>query len=61
MAHFEAIPRESFGIVIAASAAAFVGAFAGARLLHKVTYRAVQIIVAVTMICIGVGLIAGLI
>jgi uncharacterized protein len=60
-AHFEAIPRESFGIVIAASAAAFVGAFAGARLLQKVTYRTVQIIVAVAMICIGGGLTAGLI
>ena len=59
-AHFGAIPRESVGVVIAATAAAFAGAFVGARLLQKVTFRTVQIIVAVTMIGIGAGLAAGL-
>jgi uncharacterized membrane protein YfcA len=60
-AHFEALPKDSIGVVIAATVAAFAGAFFGARLLGKVTLRTVQIIVAATMFVIGFGLAAGLI
>ena len=58
-ASFEALPREIVGLVLAATLAAFVGAFLGARLLTKVTLRTVQIIVAVCMIGVGVGLSGG--
>ena len=58
---FEALPREIVGLVLIASLAAFTGAFVGARLLEKVTLRTVQIIVALCMIGVGIGLAAGLI
>jgi uncharacterized protein len=47
--------------VVVATACAFVGSFAGARLLKKVTYRAVQIVVAAGMLFIGAALISGLV
>jgi len=56
---FEALPREIAGLVAAATVSAFVGAFVGARLLEKVTLRAVQLVVAACMIVIGLGLAAG--
>lgn len=40
---------------------AFIGSFMGKRMLQKVTLRAVQIVVAVAMLLIGVGLSAGLV
>lgn len=46
--------------VMVATIAAFVGSFAGQRLLHKVTFRTVQLVVAVGMLLIGVGLASGL-
>ena len=58
-ASFNALPREVVGLVVAATLAAFAGAFIGARLLTKVTLRAVQIIVAMCMIGVGVGLSCG--
>ena len=48
-------------VVFTATLAAFAGAYLAARLLRKVTYRVIQIIVALAMICIGVGLSAGMI
>jgi len=47
-------------MVIAASAAAFAGAYLGARILRKVTIRTVQIVVSALLVVVGVGLIAGL-
>jgi uncharacterized membrane protein YfcA len=58
---FEALPPEIVGLVVAASLAAFTGAFFGTRLLEKVTLRAVQITVATCMVAVGGGLAAGLI
>jgi len=58
-ASFEALPRELAGLVMTATLAAFAGAFVGARLLGKVTLRAVKIIVAVCMIGLGTALAAG--
>jgi uncharacterized membrane protein YfcA len=60
-ASFEALPRGIVGIVIAATLAAFAGAYIATRLLKKVTLRIVQIIVALTMIGVGTGLATGLI
>ena len=57
--HFETLPREIAGVVIAATLAAFSGAFVGARMLRKVTLRTVQLIVSACMIVIGAALAAG--
>lgn len=57
--HFQALPPEIAGTVIAATLSAFVGAYLGARLLDKVTLRGVQLVVAVCMVLVGVGLAAG--
>lgn len=46
--------------VMYAIAAAFFGAFIGARLIEKVTLRFIQLLVAAMMIVIGLGLSAGL-
>jgi uncharacterized membrane protein YfcA len=48
-------------LVGAAVVAAFVGAFVGRRILHKVSVRVVQIIVAVMLFAIALGLGAGII
>jgi hypothetical protein len=47
--------------ITVATSAAFAGAFCGKRILGKVTYRAVQITVAVAMLLIGFGLVVGLV
>ena len=40
---------------------AFIGSFVGKRVLQKITLRTVQIIVAIMILLIGSGLVAGLI
>lgn len=47
-------------LVIAASAAAFAGAYFGNRILKKVTIRSVQVLVSVLLVVVAVGLITGL-
>lgn len=48
------------GLILAAVLAAFVGSFIGARLMKKVTLRAVQIIVGALLIAVGAGMAGGL-
>lgn len=48
-------------LVIVATLSAFVGAYLGTRILKTVTLRLVQIVVALTMMSISVGLGGGLI
>jgi uncharacterized membrane protein YfcA len=47
-------------LVISATLAAFAGAWLGARWLHKVTLRFVQLIVAALLLAVGAGLVTGL-
>jgi uncharacterized membrane protein YfcA len=47
--------------VAVASVSAFVGAYFGRRMLRKVTFRSVRLVVAVAMLLIGLGLVAGLV
>jgi hypothetical protein len=47
-------------MVIAACAAAFAGAFIGTKILKKVTFRTVQIVVSALLIVVASGLITGL-
>ncbi|MBI4423437.1 MAG: TSUP family transporter [Elusimicrobia bacterium] len=49
------------GLLSAATLSAFLGAWAGSRLLHKVTLRAVQWSVAAMLFVVAAGLAAGLI
>ncbi len=49
-----------WGLVAAACAAAFLGAYGGARLLRKVTLRAVQLAVSVLLLLVALGLASGL-
>lgn len=49
------------GLVLAATVSAFLGAYIGKELLKKVTLRMVQIVVGVMLVCLGLGMIAGLI
>jgi len=46
--------------LVVATACAFVGSFVGTRVLKKVTYRAVQRVVAAAMLLIGAALASGL-
>jgi len=48
------------GIILAALIATFAGSFVGARLMKKVTLQAVQIIVGVMLIVVGIGMATGL-
>ncbi len=52
---------EHLPLLITAILAAFAGVFIGSRLLHKVTMRMVQILVAVLLFVIALGLISGII
>ena len=49
-----------WAMVLSASLAAFVGAYLGAKVLHKVTLRTIQRVVSVLLILIGLGLVTGL-
>lgn len=50
-----------WGLVVAACLSAFVGAYAGASVLDKVTIRAVQLAVSALLLTVALGLIAGLV
>lgn len=52
--------RVHWRLAMAASLAAFAGAWLGARLLKKVTLRTVQLLVSVLLVVVGVGLMSGL-
>lgn len=57
------LPSDSgvIGLILAATIAAFVGSYLGARLLKKMTLRAVQLIVAGGLVMIAVAMVAGLV
>lgn len=58
-AHFDALPDGAEGVIGAATLSAFLGAYLGARMLKKLTLRGVQIVVAIFMAMVGLGLAAG--
>lgn len=53
--------HELFAPVAVGTICAFIGSFVGKHMLQKVTLHSVQIVVAVAMLLIGVGLAAGLV
>ncbi|MCP4300640.1 MAG: TSUP family transporter, partial [Gammaproteobacteria bacterium] len=60
--HFDQVVEAGgIGLVAAATLAAFIGAFAGSRLMKKVTMKTVQRIVGVMLILLAIGLGTGII
>jgi uncharacterized protein len=57
---FMSLSSEMLGLISAATLAAFVGAFIGARLIKKITLRTVQMIVGVMLVAVGLGMASGL-
>jgi uncharacterized membrane protein YfcA len=53
--------QENVALVIAATVSAFIGAYAGSRLLKKVTLQAVQMIVTVMLIVLSIALGLGIV
>lgn len=53
-------PGNIWSLIWAATLAAFMGSFFGARLIKKITLRIMQIIVGIMLILAGVGMITGL-
>jgi len=49
-----------WGLVLAATLAAFVGSFMGAQLLKKITLDAIQVIVGILLVILGTGIAVGL-
>jgi hypothetical protein len=47
-------------LVAAATLSAFLGSFLGARLVNKVTFRTIQLLVGVLLVLVGAGMAAGL-
>jgi uncharacterized membrane protein YfcA len=60
--HFAAINlQENFPLLVSACLSAFTGAFIGRKVLKKVTFRSIQILVGIMLIVISIALGAGLI
>ncbi len=60
-AQFAGLRSDIGGLVIAATLAAFVGSYLGARMIKKVTLRTIQVLVGVMLITIGMSMAIGLI
>lgn len=52
---------DMIGIILAASSAAFIGAYVGSKLMEKMTLRTLQIIVATMLIVLGIAMMSGFI
>ena len=57
---FATIPGDTYGLIVAAIIAAFVGSFFGAKLVKKVTLRSIQVIVGMMLFLVGIGMVSGL-
>lgn len=60
-AKFSALPDRAWGLVAAATAAAFVGSYFGAKLVKKVTLHSLQLVVGTMLVVIGIALVAGVV
>jgi len=59
--HLEALQvHEGGGLVLAATLAAFAGAYAGRRLLHKMTLHSIQTLVGVMLLLLALGIGSGI-
>jgi uncharacterized protein len=53
--------RSAWALIVAATVAAFAGSFIGARLIGKVTMRAIRMLVGIMLLVLGIALGAGVI
>jgi uncharacterized membrane protein YfcA len=60
-AKFGALPSGAWRLVALATVAAFIGSYAGAKLVKKVTLHSLQLVVGVMLVLIGIGLVAGVV
>ncbi len=60
-AKFAFLPSGIWHLVLAATVAAFLGAFFGARMIKKVTLHTIQVLIGVMLIIVGLGMASGLI
>jgi hypothetical protein len=59
-ANFAALNGDVWRLVLLGIVFAFIGSFVGSRLVKKVTISAVQYIVGIMLVVVGIGLITGL-
>ncbi len=55
-----AIPNEMLGLLIAASFTAFIGSYIGSLLIHRITFKTIQLIVGVMLLMLGTAISFGL-
>jgi uncharacterized protein len=58
---FAPITRQVAGLIVAASLAAFSGAFIGSQMMRKIAFRSVQLLVGILLLVLGVTLAIGII
>jgi uncharacterized membrane protein YfcA len=58
---FGALPEGAWRLVAASTVAAFIGSYFGAKLVRKVTLHALQLVVGVMLVVIGIALVAGVV
>lgn len=56
----EAFSQNMIGIVTAASITAFLGSYIGSKLMHKITFRILQIIVGSMLLILGFAIVIGI-
>lgn len=55
------LPSNMYGIIIAATLTAFLGSYIGAKLIHKITFKTIQILVGIMLLVLGFAIALGLI
>jgi hypothetical protein len=58
---FSALPASAWQLVATSTVAAFIGSYAGAKLVKKVTLHSLQLVVGVMLVLVGLGLVAGVV
>jgi uncharacterized membrane protein YfcA len=58
---FQVLPVNTNGILIAASLTAFLGSYIGSKLIDKVTFKTIQLLVGSMLLILGMGIATGLI
>lgn len=57
----QVLSNSMIGILIAASLTAFLGSYIGSKMIHKVTFRTIQLIVGIMLLLLGFGIALGIV
>ncbi|MBI2212991.1 MAG: TSUP family transporter [Acidobacteria bacterium] len=60
-AKFATLPSDAWRLVALSTVAAFIGSYAGTKLVKKVTLHSLQLVVGVMLVLIGVALVVGVV